>query len=66
MYRVYAVVNGRRLTSAPCQSPEVADSFLVAVLALPGSEGGAVEEFRDGLGWFAFIPEADRQLAECC
>lgn len=66
MYRVFCVANGHRYESNPCHSPEVADHYLTAVLSLPEVEGGAVEEFRAGLGWFAFIPEPDRELLEIC
>lgn len=66
MYRVYCVANGRRYESTPCPTPEVADSFLTAVLELPEVEGGAVEEYRPGLGWFAYLPEVDRELLEIC
>jgi len=65
MYRVYAVVNGQRLTSAPCPSADVADSFLSAVLSMPGTEGGAVEVLT-GCGWCCWIPEPDRELMERC
>jgi hypothetical protein len=66
MFRVFCYVNGSRLVSNVCPSVEVADSFLSAVLSMPGAEGGAVEEFRAGLGWFAHIPAAEFQLSECC
>jgi len=65
MYRVFIVRNGRRLYSAPCPSPEIADSFLSAVLDMPGCEGGAVEEYT-GCGWCVWIPETDRELLEMC
>jgi hypothetical protein len=33
---------------------------------MPEVEGGAVEEYLPGLGWFAFIPEPERELLEIC
>ena len=65
MFRVYCVAEGQRLTSAPCPSAEVADSFLAAVLSLPGVIGGAVEQLT-GCGWVCWIPEPDRELLEIC
>ena len=65
MFRVSIVRNGSRLLSNPCQSAEVADSYLSALLSLPGIEGGAVEVLT-GCGWCCWIPEADRELLEIC
>lgn len=66
MYRVYCVANGCRMVSNPCPSADVADSYLAAVLSLPEVEGGAVEEYHPSLGWFAHLPECDRELCEIC
>ena len=66
MFRVYCVANGRRFVSSPCPTVEVADYYLAAVLSLPEVDGGAVEEFRPGLGWFAYLPECERELLEIC
>jgi hypothetical protein len=66
MFRFFCVVNGRRLESHPCGSLAVCERFLAAALGCGGVEGGAVEVWGAGLGWFAFIPEPDRELLEIC